>query len=151
VVPPLGEVEPQRVDVAIGGAEQVVLLGQAGPFVDEGIAERVAYRGPSLRGTKSTVGTILRGPAVALSGVMVGIVSVSFVVLVKLNYENPLDVSDHVASIGYRRFPEAIGGVGCNVTLTHGKPAFLSSGVVAKTAGTLSSPSSKKSSPPTSI
>ena len=49
---------------------------------------------------------------------MAGIVSVFFVVLVKLNYENPLGVSDHVASIGYRRFPEAIGGVGCIVTLT---------------------------------
>jgi hypothetical protein len=51
----------------------------------------------------------------------------------------------------HRRFPEAIGGVGCIVTLTHGKPAFFSSGVVAKTAGTLSSPSSKKSSPLTLI
>jgi hypothetical protein len=36
VVPSLGEVEPQRVDVTIARAEQVVLLDQAGLFVDEG-------------------------------------------------------------------------------------------------------------------
>jgi hypothetical protein len=58
-----------------------------------------------------------------------------------------------VARRQLRRFRpgQTIGGVGCIVTLTHGKPAFFSSGVVAKTAGTLSSPSSKKSSPLTSI
>ena len=36
VVPPRGEVEPQRVDVTVGGAKQVVLLKQAAFFVDEG-------------------------------------------------------------------------------------------------------------------
>ena len=44
MVPSLGEVEPQRVDVTIARAEQVVLLDQAGLFVDEGVAERVVYR-----------------------------------------------------------------------------------------------------------
>jgi hypothetical protein len=40
VVPSLGEVEPQRVDVTIARAEQVVLLDQAGCFVNKGVTER---------------------------------------------------------------------------------------------------------------
>ena len=49
VVPPRGEVEPQRVDVTVGGAKQVVLLKQAAFFVDEGVAERIDHCGGDAR------------------------------------------------------------------------------------------------------
>ena len=43
VMPTRGEVEPQRMDVTISGAKQVVLLKQSTIFVNKGVAEWVAY------------------------------------------------------------------------------------------------------------
>lgn len=45
MAPPIGKVEPYRVDMAVGGTEQIVLLGLSGCFVDEGIAKGVAHCG----------------------------------------------------------------------------------------------------------
>jgi len=55
VVPSLGEVEPQRVDVTIARAEQVVLLDQAGCFVNKGVTERVTYRRGDARHKRGTI------------------------------------------------------------------------------------------------
>jgi len=45
MMPTRGEVEPQRMDVTISGAKQVVLLKQSTIFVNKGVAEWVTYCG----------------------------------------------------------------------------------------------------------
>src|SRR6266705_2228532 len=62
VMPTLAEVEPECVDVTVGGAEQVVLLDQSRRTVDEGVSERIAH---GRRHARHDRGAIFVMPALA--------------------------------------------------------------------------------------